>query len=55
MHPMPALERIPERYELLELRKPSVSAQAEMLTGSHEVVAQKLREVLFARGLLEGV
>ena len=53
--PCPPLERIPVPFQLLELRKPPVSAQAEMLTGSHEAVAQKLRDVLVARGLVEGV
>jgi electron transfer flavoprotein beta subunit len=52
--PCPVLERTRVPFQVLELRKPSVSAHVEMLTGSHEVVAHKLRDVLVARGLLEG-
>lgn len=52
--PCPILERTRVPFQLLELRKPPVSARAEMLTGSHEVVAHKVRDVLVARGLVEG-
>jgi electron transfer flavoprotein beta subunit len=51
----PILDEAPEvPSQVLEMRKPRVSVRAEMLTGSHEAVAGKLRDILIARGLIEG-
>jgi electron transfer flavoprotein beta subunit len=42
----------PSLVEVVEMSKPAVAAQAEMLEGSPEDVAGKVREILAGRGLI---
>jgi electron transfer flavoprotein beta subunit len=54
--PSPAIDETPvPSIQLIEMRKPRVLEHAEMLTGTHEVVARKLRGALVTRGLAPGV
>ncbi len=48
----PALAQ-PTVVEILQMTKPEVAGRAEILEGSSEEVAEKVCEILFARGLLQ--
>jgi electron transfer flavoprotein beta subunit len=53
--PSPALDEVPvPSIQVCEMRKPRALVHAEMLTGTHEVVAGKLRDVMLAHGLVQG-
>jgi electron transfer flavoprotein beta subunit len=49
-----AAERGAPQPRIVEMRRPRPPGHAEMLTGSHEMVSLRLREILKARGLLRG-
>ncbi len=49
----PALDEAPiPSFQVREMRRPRASAHAEMLTGTNEATAAKLRDILVGRGLL---